>query len=162
MTAKSTRRGIGETSEKLTQKEKEQSGVVRMDAPRPSAVSCPPPDSEGDAPKSLRYAGGKPITLRRHPSSDNQMRTISQADLAVVADRRSVVPRLSPRTSWEERSSALEPRDAFVLSRIDGTLTVEELADLTGMTSSEVLAILQRATELGFVELSEQKKPKKK
>lgn len=39
---------------------------------------------------------------------------------------------------------ALDPRSAFVLSRIDGSLTLEDLIDVSAMPRVEVLGILAR------------------
>jgi hypothetical protein len=140
MAAKTTRRGLGD-------KHNEDSGIRPL-PPGGLALSCPPPS--GDGPRSLRHIGGRAITERRHASSP---RAVSLTDLAVVVDRRVLVPRLSPRTSWELARAALAPREAFLLSRVDGELTLAELADLTGMVQSEVLEILTKCASLDLVEL---------
>jgi hypothetical protein len=137
--AKSTRRGLGDD---------EARGEAWESCER-AAVSCPPP-SFSDAPRSLRFSDGKPITMRRHASSQ---RAIEVGELAVLVERRNLVPRLSARTPWELARTALGPREAFLLSRVDGALSVEDLADLTGIPESEVLAILRRSAELDLVEL---------
>lgn len=48
---------------------------------------------------------------------------------------------------------SLEPRDAFVLSRIDGALTVEELADLVEMPRDDLDAALARLVALEAIVL---------
>ncbi|MFH2008658.1 MAG: hypothetical protein ABI333_18875 [bacterium] len=47
----------------------------------------------------------------------------------------------------------LDPRTAFLFSRIDGTMTVEDLIDISGMTRFETARILVRLKELGLLEL---------
>lgn len=51
----------------------------------------------------------------------------------------------------DPRSTSMDPRDAFLLSRVDGSLTLQELADLTGMAGTDVCAILDRLRGLGLV-----------
>ncbi len=53
----------------------------------------------------------------------------------------------------ELRSMPLRPEDAFMLSLLDGRLTVEMLLSLSGMTEAETLAILDKLLGLGAIEL---------
>lgn len=50
-------------------------------------------------------------------------------------------------------SLPLVPRDVFVLSRIDGRLTVEELADLLEMTRTDLDVVLVRLVDFRLVTL---------
>ena len=47
----------------------------------------------------------------------------------------------------------LSPTDAFVLSRIDGVLTLEEVAEITGVMLEEVLRIAARLAGFGAIEI---------
>ncbi len=53
----------------------------------------------------------------------------------------------------ELRSMALRPEDAFVLSLIDGRLTVEMIFDISGMPDDDTAAILAKLLTLGAIEL---------
>ncbi|AKT39737.1 J domain-containing protein [Chondromyces crocatus] len=61
------------------------------------------------------------------------------------------VPR--PQPGCDLRSLPLTPAEAFLLSRIDGTLNERDLAAITGMPSSAVEESLQRLHELGAIHL---------
>jgi hypothetical protein len=64
---------------------------------------------------------------------------------------KSGVPRLARGTNRDISKAPLGPREAFLLSRIDGTATAEELSDMTSMPLEEVNAILERMKRLGLV-----------
>lgn len=60
------------------------------------------------------------------------------------------VPRL--RASAEELTSLpLDPREAFVLSLVDGAATIEEIIDMAGMAEDEVLADLAALAKQGVL-----------
>ncbi len=44
------------------------------------------------------------------------------------------------------------PKDAFVLSRFDGTLTIQQVVDASGLSSDEALEAIARLIELGVLE----------
>jgi hypothetical protein len=48
-------------------------------------------------------------------------------------------------------SAPIDPKAAFLLSQIDGTMTVDDLADLTGMAREDVVAICERMARLGLL-----------
>lgn len=48
-------------------------------------------------------------------------------------------------------SAPLEPREAFVLQLIDGTLSLSDLADVSGFAHDDVERIVSRLTRLGLV-----------
>jgi hypothetical protein len=54
-------------------------------------------------------------------------------------------------THAQLRDLPLDSRDAFVLSLVDGTLTVESIVDVTGMPEDEAMEILGRLLDLGAV-----------
>jgi hypothetical protein len=45
----------------------------------------------------------------------------------------------------------LDPRDAFLLSRLDGTITVDDLLDISGMGRLEALRVLARLVQRGVI-----------
>ena len=65
------------------------------------------------------------------------------------ADPASITPR--PANGCDVRSLPLGPMDAFLLSRIDGSLSASELATLTGFDLASVEATISRLVELGAV-----------
>lgn len=116
--------------------------VVEVDAPsatskRPKAViaaerpTAPPPPPP--FPRPTDDAAG-PSTPRPQLSPDAIPRVV--ADAAFI--------RLLP----------LEPRDAFLLTRIDGASDLRALLDVTGMSRLEVFRVLEKLVDLGVVELS--------
>lgn len=48
-------------------------------------------------------------------------------------------------------SAPLEPREAFVLQLIDGTLSLSDLVDIAGLSPEEIERIVARLTRLGLV-----------
>jgi len=65
------------------------------------------------------------------------------------------------RRSWKQKvpralgdaPASLDALDAFVLARIDGTLTLAELGDLLEMPSNDLDPVIVRLVELGLVDL---------
>ncbi len=73
-----------------------------------------------------------------------------------MADPETLVPRASGSLDGERlRSLPLAPVDGFILSRVDGTLTVGDLAQLTGVPVDGVLASVRKLEALGVVRLEE-------
>lgn len=62
-------------------------------------------------------------------------------------------PRLLPGTDL--RGLPLSPAEAFVVSRIDGSTTVEEIAEETGKSIEELSALLERLAGFGVLSLDE-------
>lgn len=50
-------------------------------------------------------------------------------------------------------ANEMDPRAAFLLSRIDGTLTVEQVLEVAGMSRFEALRVLAKLVKLGAVKL---------
>jgi len=67
------------------------------------------------------------------------------------------VPRL--KDTADLTGLPLMPREGFVLSLIDGTTTADELADLSGLDRSDIIAILGKLSELGVLEWTEAPAP---
>jgi curved DNA-binding protein CbpA len=63
----------------------------------------------------------------------------------------SRLPRLLPGTDL--RGLPISPAEAFVVSRVDGTSSIEEIAEETGKPLDEVMALLERLVALGAVVL---------
>jgi tetratricopeptide (TPR) repeat protein len=63
----------------------------------------------------------------------------------------SLVPRLLPGTDL--RGLPLSPAEAFIVSRVDGAISVAELSEQTGKALAEVSALLERLAELGAITL---------
>jgi hypothetical protein len=51
------------------------------------------------------------------------------------------------------RALPIEPRDAFLVSLVDGRSSVDMILDLSAMPQDETLAILTRLLKLGAIEL---------
>jgi hypothetical protein len=49
------------------------------------------------------------------------------------------------------RGLPIDPRDAFVLSHVDGQSSVETLVDVTGFDRAELISILGRLVRLGAI-----------
>lgn len=65
------------------------------------------------------------------------------------------MPRIPKRRAeCDVRSLPISPAEAFLLSRIDGTVSDAELATLTGLDPSAVGAALDRLVHLGAIELA--------
>lgn len=65
----------------------------------------------------------------------------------------SRLPRLVPGTDL--RGLPISPAEAFVVSRIDGSTSISELAEETGKSPEEVQELLERLVALGAVSLDE-------
>jgi hypothetical protein len=64
------------------------------------------------------------------------------------------IPVLSiPPSSIGEWSNELDPKTAFVLSRIDGSATIEDVADMSGMTVEEVMKLVERFVRIGLLSI---------
>ncbi len=137
MLAKKTHRGLGRSGELASEL-------------RPGNVTCPPPSSSHVPPRRPSLVVSRPVrTLRRHASKPI---AIDVADLAaLVLVTKASVPRVRTRANLV--ALPLEPREAFVFSRIDGLLTAEELADLVGMTTKELVGIVRKMHDLGLLEV---------
>jgi hypothetical protein len=136
-TKKVTKRGLGKTGKTS----------VRSSA----ALTCPPPSEE-------------PSKTRRRPSSlvvgrpSGTLRRFSSTPNAVDADELAVVVRVTAKakptpTTKNIAKAPLEPREAFLLSRVDGECSVEDLADLLGLSMKDALAIVRKLVTLDLVRI---------
>ena len=69
--------------------------------------------------------------------------------VCVVSTSRETIPRRVE--GIDIASLPLSPTDAFVLSQLDGTMTLDEIVIVTGMSLVDVRATLRRLEELGAV-----------
>jgi hypothetical protein len=77
----------------------------------------------------------------------------TQPEMAVAGDYFRRVPRLAI-TPRELTLLPLDHREGFILSRVDGTTTVETILDLCAMPSDEALAILESLVERGVLTMA--------
>ena len=70
------------------------------------------------------------------------------------APAKSGVPRVAKNARIDLEKAPLAPREAYLLSRIDGVASAEDLADLCGMGIDEVNRALERLVRLGLVLVS--------
>jgi hypothetical protein len=109
-----------------------------MKMPQVEDVSSRAPDSRG--------------TLKRTPSGDTHERArVLKTPTSHVIGRS--VPVLTPNARTR-KDQQIEPADAFLLSRIDGQLQAQELADLTGLSERDVIASLKRLVKAGLVTIA--------
>jgi hypothetical protein len=102
-------------------------------------TTAPPPEEKAEtAPRS---------TARRSKRASLRVDDVGTAGLGLSAKQ---TPRLA-KGRRDLASAPIDPKAAFVLSQIDGRVTVDDLADLTAMPREDVLAILQRCVRLGLV-----------
>src|SRR4051794_27168489 len=123
----------GEVSQARRRDELE-SGVVAAAAPVDPAHNSPtiPP----------RPTGGS-------PSRDSA----KKLEVSQVARRlEKKIPRMLVRMN-EILNFPIDPRSAFLLGYVDGSLTVEELVDLCGIPSAEALDLIDRLQRLGVIAL---------
>ncbi len=132
---KVTNRGLGKT------------GAAGANATVSGPMTCPPPSAPAGKRTPARLLDRPSGTLKRHASKPT---AIDTDDLAVVV---SVTADAKPqmRRGADVAKAPLDPREAFLLTRIDGSLTVEELADLVDLTTKDALGIVRKLARLGLV-----------
>ena len=117
---------------------------VRSDGVAPASRSVPPAQQ---APLSVRAAAVDAPTSSR-PGLFLSAR-IDDAYLVALGGVTSV-PRLAVQAS-RVASLALEPQAAFVLSRIDGGSSIEDVIDMSGLSRSETIRILHELLKKGVI-----------
>jgi hypothetical protein len=134
------------------------------DEPEGSAATIPaPPLSEGEratanTPPVVQTA--PPVPASSPPSTDAPRRRSARRALRVDDVGQAAVA-LAARSSGSARPRALlrgsisdaplEPREAFVLALVDGQTSVDTIADATGASVAEVVAVLERLARLKIV-----------
>jgi hypothetical protein len=142
-----TARGPRVTSRPPAKKNSEKPKPATSAAPAPLKSGVPPEPGTG------RYAklaeSNEELVLARPRAKKMTLRGSS-----LPAPKKSSVRKIIPHIAKTDLGDAkIGPREAFVLSRIDGALAVEELADLVGMNEGDVREILARLERLGLVRL---------
>ena len=140
-----TKLGMGDVGGPATQ-----AARMRRSVPPPT-VNCPAPrvptfdvEVTTGTHSVLPKSGGR----KRKTAPQNYVDEIPPSSIT------SASKVLIPRPSKKKRDLAGAPidnREAFLLTRVDGHLNVEDLADLTGMPISDVGAIVQRLARLGLI-----------
>lgn len=159
--------GLGETgkSEKVTIREEEAVPASRQN------ITCPEPlvPDELAAKQTIRtpYDSNQPASSghsskppasgpARKPSGTPRPSPVRVDDVGGAAmklasrGRPSSAPRLA-KAKLDASKAPLDSQSAYVLSLIDGMLTVEGLADITGIPADRVTQIIDRLQRLGFV-----------
>jgi hypothetical protein len=89
----------------------------------------------------------------RRPRTRPPVRVDDVGDVAVAIASRamlSVAPKVLA-TRAEVSAAPIDSRDAFVLSLIDGKMTVPQIVDVSGMPHKQLAAIVERLVQLGIV-----------
>jgi hypothetical protein len=115
--------------------------TIRTSYESEKSASSKPPAS---GPSSKKPSGSpRPSPVRVDQVGGTAMKIASRG-------RPSSVPRLA-KAKLDASKAPLDSQSAYVLSLIDGTTTVDGLADITGIPESAVTQILERLERLGFV-----------
>jgi hypothetical protein len=86
--------------------------------------------------------------LRHEPAGEaREVTEVRRRDRSPVTSR---FPRVIMTPSLV-RELPIDPRVAFLLSRIDGQSSVETLVDVTGFDAAEVVSIVARLIQLGAI-----------
>jgi hypothetical protein len=110
---------------------------------------------EGQPPSIESEARAEKISGRRPRTSRPPVRVDDVGDVAVAIASR-VVQKFAPKllkSRSELTHAPIDPRDAFVLSLIDGKMSVAAIVDISGMAGDEIGSILQRLAGLGIIAL---------
>ncbi len=105
--------------------------------------------------ESIPPASAEKVSGRRPRTSRPPVRVDDVGDVAVAIASRAALtfaPKLL-KSRQELTHAPIDPRDAFVLSLIDGKSNVAAIVDISGMASADIAAILARLASLGIVAL---------
>jgi hypothetical protein len=140
-TRRATNRGMG--------------AVGKRSSVAPGPVSCPAPKNRSGAVRRHETAPPPPLTRSEPPpktSVRRARRTLKEdavGDLAVSLAAEMTMPR--PTLDARHPTAVLEPREAWILSLVDGRTTVEDLSDVTAIPRADVAIILDKLVDLGYV-----------
>lgn len=161
-TRKLTRPGIGDRKSSAPPR------VASTPAPT-SGVVCPPPlRAERKSSESIAFRPTEPppplVSSAAVKAPDEAKRTgkrqrqsIREDDVGDAAARFGATPAPSNarpklvRSRKELAGAPIDHRDAFVMSLVDGQMTVQTLVDVAGMPEQELVAILTRLRRLGII-----------
>lgn len=96
-----------------------------------------------------------PSSSRRPRAQRHALRVDEVGSVAVMIAAKTVWPSAPVllKTRAELTHAPLDHRDAFVISLIDGKLSVPALVDVSGMAANEITDILTRLAHLGIISL---------
>lgn len=123
--------------------------------------ACEPEHDPGGVEAAAPFSGDVPleraakISTRRRTSRP-PVRVDDVGDLAVAIATKMVRPKAPKllKTRAELTDAPIDPRDAFVISLIDGTTNITAIVDASGIPEAEIGAILERLVRLGIVSLA--------
>jgi hypothetical protein len=149
--------GLGDTSkrEKVTIREEDAAPASRQN------ITCPEPLvpaalASRATIRTSTESSTPPQSGARKQGSSPRANPVRVDDFGGAAmkiasrGRRSSAPRLA-RAKLDVSKAPLDSQSAYLLSLIDGTTTVEGLADITGIPAERITQILERLERLGFV-----------
>lgn len=117
--------------------------------------TVPPQSGVRDRTEGSSPPTSEKISTRRPRTSRPPVRIDDVGDVAVAIASRAV-PSFAPKLlkSRDELTSApIDHRDAFVISLVDGKMSVAAIIDAAAMPREEVAAILERLVQLGIIAL---------
>jgi hypothetical protein len=106
-------------------------------------INEPKPASK---PPRVESGPSRPPRGSRNPVAVDDLGPAPRASVQPLAAKPKVV-----KSRGDLAAAPLDPREAFLLSMIDGQLTVGSLIDASGMSADEVHTILARLRRLGIV-----------
>jgi hypothetical protein len=131
---------------------------VMPDAPEAAdvAAAAPPSGPERARSEPERARSEKISTRRERTRSSRPPIRVDDVGAAAVAIASKAVRTSGVRllkTRSELTNAPIDHRDAFVLSLIDGAMSVQALVDVSGFAEEEIVNILARLARLGIVSL---------
>lgn len=149
---RTTRRGLGAPASGEHASDPALDGARCPPASDRPRMTLPAPSSpEPYAMVSYPPGGGK-LSKPPERGSRNPISVDDVGDTAVeLTSRRSPSARPKLVKNRELSSAPLEPREAFLLSLVDGKMDEASLVDVSGMTEDEVAQILARLRRLGLI-----------
>jgi hypothetical protein len=141
-TKRATNRGMG--------------AVGKRTSVAPGPVSCPAPKTRSGSVPRHKTQPPPPMAKSDPPPKASVRRPRRQSikedavgDLAVSMAIEMTMPR--PTFDARRPTASLTPREAWILSLVDGRTTVEDLSDVTAIARGDVVTILEKLVDLGYV-----------
>lgn len=129
----------------------------KQDSVAPGPVSCPAPRMQTGAVPKHRSTPPPPLARTDAPQAPKtsvrrkrpSIREDSVGDVAVNLAAEMTMPR--PTLAAARPETMLDPREAWILSLVDGRTSVDDLADVTSIPRADVATILEKLMDLGYV-----------
>jgi hypothetical protein len=141
-TKRATNRGMG--------------AVGKRTSVAPGPLSCPAPKMRSGSVPRHKTLPPPPIERSEPPPKTSVRRARRQSlkedavgDLAVTLAVEMTMPR--PTLDARRPTASLDPREAWILSLVDGRTTVEDLSDVTAIPRADVATILEKLVDLGYM-----------